>query len=431
MVYGLRLSPFALPAGLLVACFLLLPTTSPAAQAEQTPPPSVVETPKAIAPGPRTTGRPPSSPTAGQTRLGSGDKLSVKIYERPDLSGEFTVRSDGTISLPLIGAFSVEDRLPGEVERDIGATLDKITGRATTLVVEVVEWRPIYVVGAVDKPGTYPYKPHMTVLQVLAASGGPYRLSSITGNRIEAGREELSHWQNVEKLKSLLVRRARLDAELNGKDDIEVPARLNDIATPDDIESVISAEKRVMSQRTASYQQSLEGASRKVEMSGKEIELLKEQLAHTNDEVRLTKAESADLQNMAQRGLTPRTRLLDSQRLVSSLEANVREIAASLTRAELGLTTAEKEKSILEIEHKLKLEEEMRTNEEDLRIAETALKVSSHVTGLGIRGGIISEPRLRYQVIRREGDRQVASSVDESSELLPGDVIRITFDNRP
>lgn len=360
------------------------------------------------------------------TRLGSGDKLNIKIYERPDLSGEVTVRADGTVSLPLIGAFSVEGRLPMEVERDIAATLEKITGRVTTLVVDVVEWRPIYVVGAVDKPGTYAYKPHMTPLHALASAGGPYRQSALAGSRVEATREELLHLQNIEKLKSQLARRARLTAERDGKAGIEVPARLSELASQQEIETILNLERNIMAQRSQAFQQAEEGAKRKIELAGREIVLLKEQLLQAQEQVRLTKGELKDLLGLSERGMTSRPRLLETQRLVASLETSSREISASITRAELGLATAEKEKTLLAIDRRLKLEEEIRAVEEDLRASETALKASAQITGLSIRGGTRAEISVKYQVIRRDGDKQIALDVEESAELLPGDVLRVS-----
>lgn len=360
------------------------------------------------------------------TRLGIGDKLSVKIYERPDLSGEVTVRSDGTVSLPLIGAFSVEGRVPLDVERDIAGTLEKITGRPATLVVDVVEWRPIVVVGSVERPGTYTFKPHMTALHALASAGGPYRQSSLAGSRLEATREELIHYQNIEKLKTLLARQARIAAEREGKAAIEAPERLAELAGQADVEALLDPERRIMASRAASYKESEAAVQQKVELAGKETVLLKEQLIQAQEQVRLTKGELQDLQGLSERGITSRPRLLETQRLLASLESSTREIRAQITRAEQSQAAAMKEKSLLAIDRRLKLEEELRQVEEDLRTIEMALRASAKITGLGLKGANRIDMRVTYEVIRREGGKQVAVEIDESAELLPGDVVRIS-----
>ena len=114
--------------------------------------------------------------------FGPGDRLKVAFYERSDLSGEFWVRADGRISLPVIGTILVEGKDATELETDIAAAFFAATKRSAYVNVEVVERRPFYVVGFVNKPGAYPYVPGMTVVHALAIAGGVYRTTATTNS---------------------------------------------------------------------------------------------------------------------------------------------------------------------------------------------------------------------------------------------------------
>lgn len=365
-----------------------------------------------------------ASKSAASPRLGSGDKLNLKVYERIDLSGDLIVRPDGTVSLPLLGAFLAEGRLVAELEQDIADALEKVTGRASNLILDVVEWRPIFVVGAVDKPGTYPFRAQMTVLQAMATAGGPYRLTAV-GGRLEASREELTHRQNVERLKTLLARRARLAAELEGASEISVPKRLSEIATSADVAAAVNAEQRLMSNRAAAAVEAVNTADRNVEIARRELQSLKEQLTHAEEQVRLAHIDLKGSQGLAEKGLTSRTRLLDSQRLVASLEANVSALTGAIARGELALAGAEKLQATLDIDRRLKLEEEAKAADDELRTLEMSVALSGQLTGLG-PAGVAAEVKLKYQIIRRTDGKQVTLDVDETGELLPGDVVRVS-----
>jgi len=104
--------------------------------------------------------------------LGPGDMLRVTVFGHDDLSGEFSVGGNGTISLPLIGEVGAGERTIAQLE---AAIVDKL--KPDYLVnprvsVEVLNFRPFYIIGEVNNPGSYPYKHGMTVVNAVALAGG-------------------------------------------------------------------------------------------------------------------------------------------------------------------------------------------------------------------------------------------------------------------
>jgi polysaccharide export outer membrane protein len=106
-------------------------------------------------------------------RLGPGDQVRVIVFGEDQLTGEYRVDDQGRIAVPLIGSVEGAGRSPKQLEDDIAAALTKGDYLKTPHVtVEVIAYRPIFVLGEVTKPGQYPFQPGMTFLTAVAIAGG-------------------------------------------------------------------------------------------------------------------------------------------------------------------------------------------------------------------------------------------------------------------
>ncbi len=113
--------------------------------------------------------------------LGSSDRLRVTVFGHPDLSGEFEVDGTGQISLPLIGQKKAEGLSTSMLEQSITQTLASGYILDPRVSVEVINYRPFYILGEVGKPGEYPYTNGLTVQNAVAAAGGfSYRANKRT-----------------------------------------------------------------------------------------------------------------------------------------------------------------------------------------------------------------------------------------------------------
>jgi polysaccharide export outer membrane protein len=106
-------------------------------------------------------------------RLGAGDLLRVLTFGEEQLTGEFRVSDQGTIGLPLVGSVPASGKTSQQLESEISAALVKGDFlKSPHVTVEVVAYRPIFVLGEVAKPGQFPYQPGMTFLTAVAVAGG-------------------------------------------------------------------------------------------------------------------------------------------------------------------------------------------------------------------------------------------------------------------
>jgi polysaccharide export outer membrane protein len=106
-------------------------------------------------------------------QLGGGDQVRVIVYGEDQLTGEYRVDDQDKIALPLIGTLTVTGLSSEQLASKIAGDLkQRNIIRDPSVSVEVLAYRPIYVLGEVARPGEYPYQPGMTMLTAVAVAGG-------------------------------------------------------------------------------------------------------------------------------------------------------------------------------------------------------------------------------------------------------------------
>lgn len=104
--------------------------------------------------------------------LGPGDQVRVTVFGQEDLSGEFSVSGNGKISLPLIGEVEAGGLTIPIIEQAIVAKLKPDYLVNPRVSIEVLNFRPFFIIGEVNNPGSYPYQHGMTVVNAIALAGG-------------------------------------------------------------------------------------------------------------------------------------------------------------------------------------------------------------------------------------------------------------------
>jgi len=110
--------------------------------------------------------------TSSDYRLGPNDRTRIIVFGQPTLTGEFSLDGNGVLAYALIGNVDARGMMPAELQATIAQRLDKDWVHNHSVSVEVSTRRPFYVVGEVQKPGSYPYVTDMSVLNAIATAGG-------------------------------------------------------------------------------------------------------------------------------------------------------------------------------------------------------------------------------------------------------------------
>jgi polysaccharide export outer membrane protein len=106
-------------------------------------------------------------------KLSTGDEVRLITFNEQTLSGNFNIDDSGYIALPLLGPMPADGQTTRSLAKEIEDALRtrKLLSEPS-VVVEIVKYRPIFVLGEVKSPGPFPYQPHMTMLTAVALAGG-------------------------------------------------------------------------------------------------------------------------------------------------------------------------------------------------------------------------------------------------------------------
>src|SRR5216684_2792337 len=114
-------------------------------------------------------------------RLQAGEKIRVNVYGEASLSGDYQIDPSGFISLPLAGTMKAAGLTQAELEQALSKKFRSEYLKNPKVTVTIVELRPFYIIGEIEKPGAYSYTSGLNVLSAIALAGGTtYRASKST-----------------------------------------------------------------------------------------------------------------------------------------------------------------------------------------------------------------------------------------------------------
>ena len=115
----------------------------------------------------------PAKPHDNSFVIGNDDVLAINVWKEPDISRSIPVRSDGKISLPLVGEVQAAGLTPLSLEKEIAIRLKNyISEPEVTVMVQQVNSQKFNILGQVVKPGSYMVVNSLTVLDAIALAGG-------------------------------------------------------------------------------------------------------------------------------------------------------------------------------------------------------------------------------------------------------------------
>lgn len=388
-----------------------------------------------------------STPTHADTyKLVVEDKIRLRVLEwRPAdsrydsweaLEGAYTVDPDGGISIPIAGRVNAGGQTTDQLAELIATALSEKAGLPSKpfVALEIAEHAPIYVTGAVETPGRYPFQVNMTVMKAISVSGGFMRLrgeaASFERDQIEAGGDYRSA---ILKRRDLLMRKARLTAEIAGHTVFETPAELAGITG---IETLRQEQLELMRLRRVEMESRIDAARDLTQLYSQEIETLTAKISTQSRQIELSQKELDSVSSLVSKGLTNNARQFSADRGLAEAQSRLLDLEIALTRARQSLSESTREKT--DIVNKQNAENRRELNEIELAIRKTAidLQVAQLRGDLADIGAQISqtEPdavstdlsRRSFRIIRRSADGQdINIDASETTALLPHDIIEV------
>ncbi|WP_421578279.1 polysaccharide biosynthesis/export family protein [Shinella sp. M31] len=373
---------------------------------------------------------PASAQNQGYT-VASGDVLRVTVYGDPGLSGSFPIGTDGTIGYPLLGNVAVTGKGVDEVRQAIDAGLkEHIANLSVAVVVEA--YAPVFVVGEVQKPGRYEFRPGMIALELFALGGGQKEVLAQGDN---AGMRLAGLRQDYADLGVQLlgqdVKRVRLEAELNGQPFTYLPSE--EIGTPDPriVRQVVDAERTLFELRRVTLDAELKSLEQQKLGYLDEIDTLEKSGKLRDGELTLLDEDVKLAQSMVERGLTPKTQLRDKQREISATNRDVLEFGSFLARARQNLTVIDGRLKSLRGQRRGEVAAELR--ELNIDILRLRRKMTYSLQAMA-EAGIAFDKKdgtrqaaYRFSAVRLVDGKYSEVTVGQTDPVRAGDILRVSL----
>lgn len=168
----------------------------------------------------------PNAAPAADTNfvIGNEDVLGISVWKDQELSRVIPVRTDGKISLPLIGELQASGKTPRQLQAEITEGLQAFMSRPqVTVIVQEIKSQRFNILGHVLKPGSYLLNPPTTLVDAIAIAGGlaPFaNTKHIYVLRDDGGKETRLRFNYKQAIKG---RRPEQNVELRPRDTVVVP----------------------------------------------------------------------------------------------------------------------------------------------------------------------------------------------------------------
>ena len=154
--------------------------------------------------------------------IGINDLIEIRVYGESDLTRVYRINSSGIIIYPIIGKIKVIDRSLYDLTKEMEEKLKKNFFKSPQITIFLKESnsRKVYILGQVKKPGAYSYKHKLTLLKLIASSGGLTNVADI--NKVILKREIDGKVNSITIEASLIIKGLIDDLLLSPEDIIYV-----------------------------------------------------------------------------------------------------------------------------------------------------------------------------------------------------------------
>ena len=315
----------------------------------------------------------------------------------------------------------------------IGARLQSEVGlvRKVQTSLEVTEHRPFYIAGGVDKPGEYPYRPGITVIEAISLAGGLYRNPDAENNlRREAIQAQGEQRTLGSDRIGLLAAQARLRAEIDAAGDVQFPPELTGSKDDARVAAAMNEQLMLFKSRKDSLKAQVDGLEQIKMLYEAEIDTLKGKIQSIAQQSNLNKAELEGVATLMSKGLTTAPRKLALEQNAAQFESSRLELQLSVVRAQQAISKADRDETeainarrndaLVELgQNRAKLGE----NDENLATARRLARQAEAM--LARRPADVDQASLQaYEIIRQGEPHPIRAS--ETDAIKPGDVLRVS-----
>lgn len=292
--------------------------------------------------------------------------------------------------------------------------------------------------GDVQHPGEFPYSRDMTVLRAVSIAGGFFRKADLAFMRLDRDRIVSSGELEDAELDytRLLVRQARLEAELEGKNEFETPAEFRDNPKA---AAIAKEERSFMTARSSALRSKLDTLVDLQTLSEQEIATLEDKIKSQHLQIQLSTEELKGVTSLFQKGLAVSSRQLALQRELADAELKLLDLEIASVRSKQILKKAERDGQDLRSTQLADIQKELQEVRPKLEHARVQMRTSAlliseaAITTPAILAARENEtrPEPTFTLVRelKGGSRRTSASAD--ARLRPRDIVEVVLEYAP
>jgi exopolysaccharide production protein ExoF len=380
---------------------------------------------------------------ADDYRLGIMDKLKIRVAEWQTadgsirdwsvVSGDYTVGPSGSISLPFVGDMPASGKTTDAIAQEIGTALQKqfaLKDRPSASV-ELSEFRPVYLSGDVEKPGEYPFAPNLTIVKAVSLAGGLRRADAgqrFARDYINATGDAVV---NMADRARLLVKQARLRAEIANQDTIEMPKELQD---KPEAKPLLASETALMNTRRKRLTLQLQALADLKQLLQSEVETLAKKSETQTRQLQLATEDRDKVEDLAEKGLALSARKMAAEQRAADTEATLLDIDTNSLKAKQDISKANQDEITLRNDWDAQLSQELQNADAQLDELNLKLETSNSLMAEALTQSTdaarfdtsTGAASIAYSIVREVDGKAKEIPVQENTALLPGDLIKVT-----
>jgi polysaccharide biosynthesis/export protein len=375
-----------------------------------------------------------ASGVSNNYRLGPGDRVTVLVYDQPQLSGQFIIDGGGAILLPLAGSVSLSGLTLAEAQQLIQDRFADGVLVQPAVSVRITDFRPIFVTGNVRKPGSYRFMIGQSAKAAVAAAGGEGEPIELNFN--SAMSDFIATEQRLRQLESdqaiLVMRKARLEAQRDGHDNFIMPMLIGLSSRNAGFDQAYSVENDTFSRLEETYLEqvrTLQGQRPRIEA---ETSAVIDQIAKQKERLVIVNSRLSDLEGLFSKGLL-RKEVLQNQQIEKSLvEGQIFALEAQVAGLRQRTGDLDVKLGDLKANYLRQTLAELQDTSQRLREVETSLGPVRRLLEVKARGvgGEVDESEYTIRISRVRDGAMVTFDATEETMLSPGDVVEVKLKRR-
>jgi len=371
----------------------------------------------------------------GNYHLAPGDRLTIAVYDEPQLSGDVFIDGGGEVLLPVAGSVRISGLTLAEAQALIQKQFAEGVLVRPAVSVRIKEYRPIFVTGAVKRPGSYRYIFGESVKAAIATAGG-------VGQAIEqpltvAVSDFVTAVERVRQLAadqvSLLVRKARLEAQRDERDNFVMPLLVGLNVKNVDFERVYSAENDTFSRLSQIYHDQLEALQQQRPRIEAEIKAVTEQAATQNERLEIVNGRLTDLEPLLEKGYLRKEVVLNQRIEKTLVQSQLSKLHAQVARLLQTMGDLDVKLEDVKAAYMRQIVGELQETAQRLRGIETTVGPARKILDVKAEAasGVTADAEDYAILISRvEQGRKVNFDATSEATLLPGDVVEVKLKRR-